>query len=82
MKHLQDESVDLKLHTHLCAERYQGIQNQFERLETRMDSFDTKMDELSRDYNDGNKSLKNTLVTTGGTIIVSIIGVIGILLMK
>lgn len=82
MEHLADESVDLKLHTHLCAERYRGIQEQFVRLETRMDSVDSKIDELHRDYNDGNKSLKTTLITTGGSIIVAIIGVIGILLMK
>ena len=82
MEHLADESVDLKLHTHLCAERYRGIQEQFERLENRMDSVDTKIDELHRDYNDGNKSLKTTLITTGGSILVAIIGVIGVILMK
>lgn len=82
MEHLADESVDLKLHTHLCAERYKGIQDQFERFENRMDSFDGKLDDLHRDYNDGNKSLKTTMITTGGSIIVAIIGLIGLILMK
>lgn len=82
MEHLADESVDLKLHTHLCAERYRGIQEQYERLEQRVESVEEKIDELKKDYNDGNKSLKTTLITTGGSILVAIISVIGILLMK
>lgn len=82
MEHLADESTDLRLHAHLCSERYKGIQEQFEQLENRMDKVETKIDSLREDYNDGNKSLKTTLITTGGSILVAIIGVIGILLMK
>ena len=32
---LKDETTDLKLHAHLCAERYQGIQEHFDNLERR-----------------------------------------------
>ena len=82
MEHLADESVDLKLHTHLCAERYRGIQEQYERLESRVESVEGKLDDLKKDYHEGNSSLKTTLITTGGSILVAVIGVIGILLMK
>lgn len=82
MEHLADESTDLRLHAHLCSERYKGIQEQYERLEQRVESVEGKIDELKKEYNDGNKSLKTTLITTGGSILVAVIGVIGILLMK
>jgi uncharacterized protein (DUF342 family) len=82
MEHLADESTDLKLHTHLCAERYKGIQEQFVHLESRIKKVEDKIDELKQDYNDGNRSLKNTLITTGGSILVALIGVIGVVLMQ
>lgn len=82
MEHLADETTDLKLHTHLCAERYKGIQETFEQLETRIEKVEGKIDDLKQDYHNGNRSLKTTFITTGGSILVAIIGVIGILLMK
>lgn len=82
MEHLADESTDLKLHAHLCSERYQGIQETFERLENRMDKLETKVDTIIKDFSIGQKNLKTTMITTSGSIIVAIIGLIGVLLMN
>lgn len=82
MEHLADESTDLKLHTHLCAERYKGIQEQFEQLENRMDKVENKLDSIRGVFEDGNKSLKTTMITTGGTIIVALITLLGVILTK
>lgn len=80
MEHLQDESTDLKLHAHLCSERYKGIQEQFEQLEKRMDNVEKKIDEVHRDINDGNKSMKTTIIGGAVSIVVALIGVIAVIL--
>lgn len=79
---LDDESTDLKLHAHLCSERYQGIQETFERLENRMDKLETKVDSFHKDFSDGQKNLKTTIITTFGSVLVALIGLVGVLLMK
>jgi len=74
--HLEDESTDLKLHAHLCSERYQGIQEQFESLEKRIENVDRKVDQVFDTLTEGNKSMRNTIITSAVTIVVCLIGVI------
>ena len=73
---LRDETTDLKLHAHLCAERYEGIQHNFEQLEKRMDKVEEKVDNLKDAIHEGNKSMKSVIIGSAGTIVVALIGVV------
>lgn len=82
MEHLQDESKDLVLHTHLCAERYKGIQDQFEALENRLDRVEKKVEEIYVAIRDGNSSLIKVLIGSAGTIIAGLLSTIVVILMQ
>ena len=77
---LQDETTDLKLHAHLCAERYEGIQEKFENLEKRLDRVENKVDDIRDEINEGNKSMKTTMIGAAVSIIVALLGVVGTIL--
>lgn len=76
---LQDESEDLKLHTHLCAERYKGIQDQFEQLEGRLDKVENKINEIHTDIKSGNASMIKVLIGTAGTVVAGLLSTIMVL---
>lgn len=82
MEHLHDESTDLKLHTHLCAERYRGIQEQFEALEQRLDRVEKKVEQIRDEIRTGNQSMMKVLVGTAGTIIASLLSTIVVILLN
>ena len=82
MEHLQDESTDLKLHTHLCAERYKGIQDQFEALETRLDRVESKVEQIHIDIVKGQASMTKVLIGTAGTVIAGLLSTLVVLLMQ
>lgn len=60
------ERKDLATHVDLCALRYQ-------QLEQRIESVENKVDEIHDDIKTSSTSLKNTVIATGGSIIVAII---------
>lgn len=82
MEHLHDESTDLKLHTHLCAERYRGIQEQFEALEQRLDRVEKKVEQIRDEIRTGNASMIKVLVGSAGTIIASLLSTIVVILLN
>lgn len=70
-----NESTDLELHVNLCHERYL-------QLDARMVKIEAEVSEIKADIHEGNKSLKTTVITTSGTIIVALIGLIAAIIMK
>lgn len=82
MEHLQDESTDLKLHTHLCAERYRGIQDQFENLEGRLDKIENKFEAIHDAIRDGNASMTKVLIGAAGTVVAGLLSTIVVLLLQ
>ena len=70
-----NESEDLELHVSICHERYK-------QLDTRMAKIESDVDLIKQEIKDSNSSLKNTIITTTGTILVAIIAVLGTLLVK
>lgn len=70
-----NEHQDLELHVSICHERYK-------QLDTRMAKIEQDVDDLKKEIKDANSSLKNTIITTTGTILVAIIAVLGTLLIK
>lgn len=69
------ERTSLEAHVDLCAMRYQA-------LDLRLISLENKMNDIQKDIIDGQKSLKTTLITTAGTIVVSLLSIIATILMK
>lgn len=65
----QNESRDLELHVSLCHERYL-------QLDANMQKLDAEVSEIKRDIAEGNKSVKTTVITTSGTIVVALLGVL------
>ena len=63
------EHQDLATHVDLCAQRYQALDQRMESLELKVDSLVTKVDDVKN-------SIFTTLITTGGTIIVALIGAV------
>lgn len=69
------ETEDLETHVSICHERYL-------QLEARLVKLEEDVSELRTDIASGNKSLKNTIITTTGTIIVALIGVLTAIYLK
>ena len=89
----QVDSTEARLNTHelLCAERYKAIEVRMDTIETRMDAISADVKELKqtndKQFNEikallsGAKDEKfKVMVTVAGTIIVSLLGVMGYLI--
>jgi hypothetical protein len=72
---VDQESQDLDLHVQLCAQRYAELDSRMTSLEIKVDSLGTKID-------DNKALLIKAFIATGGSIIVSIVGLAGIILTK
>ena len=69
------EKTSLEAHVDLCAMRYK-------QLDIRLTTLEVKMDAIQKDIIEGQRSLKTTLITSAGTIVSGILGLIVVLLMK
>jgi hypothetical protein len=69
------ERTNLETHVDLCQLRY-------EQLESRLSIVETKIDCMQRDIVEQHKSMKQTMITTGGSVIVALLGVIATILIK
>lgn len=63
------ETEDLETHVSICHERYL-------QLDARLGKLEEEVSTLRTDIATGNKSLKTTIITTSGTIIVALIGLL------
>jgi len=69
------ETEDLETHVSICHERYL-------QLDARLVSLEEDVTILRADIAAGNKSLKNTIITSSGSIIVALIGILGVFISK
>lgn len=69
------ENENLEAHVAICAQRYK-------QLDLRLTTLEVKMDAVQREIIDGQKSLKTTIISSAGTIVVALIGVISTILIK
>jgi hypothetical protein len=89
----QVDSTQARLNTHelLCAERYKAIEVRMDTIEKRMDAISADVKELKqtndKQFNEikalignGKDEKFRTMVTVAGTIIVSLLGVMGYLI--
>jgi len=71
----QNESDDLELHVSICHERYK-------QLDLRMARVEQEALEIKQQVKESNASIRTTIITTTGTILVAIIAVIGTILAR
>jgi hypothetical protein len=69
------EKNDLTIHVDLCAQRYLL-------LEKRLHVLELKVDKINEDIVNGQKSLSTVIITSAGTVVVSIIGLITTIMLK
>jgi hypothetical protein len=90
---MSKEQTDLATHVEICAIRYQGIEDKFNVIERRLDKVETDISAIKTQMQTGfteiklllerqNSSKQTTLITTVGTIVVAVIGVIGYLITR
>jgi hypothetical protein len=72
---IEQESKDLDLHVQLCAQRYAF-------LESRLESLHVRVDAIAKEIADNKKSLATIIITSSGTIVASIVGLVITILMK
>jgi predicted nucleic acid-binding Zn-ribbon protein len=88
---MSKEAEDLQTHVEICALRYQGIQDQMERIDERFDKLETEFKDMKASTNKGFAEIKEliekkqgsnqqSLITAAGTIIVALIGFLGYLI--
>jgi L-rhamnose isomerase len=61
------ERDSLETHVELCAERYANLDERMSKLEIKVDALVAKVDAVKSELN-------KTLIATGGTIVVALIG--------
>lgn len=69
------ENESLEAHVAICAQRYK-------QLDLRLHTLEVKMDVVQKEIIDGQRSLKSVIISSAGSIVVALIGVIGTILMK
>lgn len=67
------ENESLPAHVSICSQRYQ-------QLESRLITLEGKMDSVQKEIIDGQKSLKTVIISSAGSIVIAVIGVIGTIL--
>lgn len=72
---VEAERTNLDLHVDLCAQRYLL-------LEKRLSTVEAKVDALSDSIKKSSSSVSTVVITSAGTVVCSILGLIGVLLTK
>ena len=72
---IEQESKDLDLHVQLCAQRYSF-------LESRLESLHLRVEAIAKEITDNKKSLATIIITSTGTIVASVVGLLITILMK
>jgi len=79
---MSKETQDLATHVEICAIRYQGIADKFEAVDATLSRIDANLNEIKEMINRQRDAKFNTMVTTAGTVIVALLGVLGYLIVK
>lgn len=72
---VEAEKSNLELHVDLCAQRYLL-------LEKRLHIVEAKVDGLASQIQKSSSSISTVVITSAGTVVCSILGLIGVILMK
>lgn len=67
------EKTNLEAHVDLCAQRYES-------LDRRLSKIEKSVVELQNSIKDNHNNMVNVIIGTAGTIVVGLLGVIGVVL--
>jgi len=90
---MSQEEKDLATHVEICALRYQGIEEKMNALERRLDKVEDTLNTLKTQNEQNfseikvlierqNSQRQTALITTIGSIVVAVVGVIGYLITR
>lgn len=69
------ERENLEAHVDLCAQRYQI-------LESRLSTIEVKVESIHQDIMRGNQSMSKVIITSAGTVVAGLLGLIATLILK
>lgn len=69
------ERENLEAHVDLCAQRYQI-------LEARLSTIEAKVESIHADITKGNQSMSKVIISSAGTILAGLLGLIATLIIK
>lgn len=72
---VEAERTNLDLHVDLCAQRYLL-------LEKRLETVEAKVDSLAAQIQKSSSSIATVVITSAGTIVVSVLGLLGVIITK
>ena len=75
------EYENLEVHVDKCAMRYEGLQDRFEQVESRLHTIEQKIQGIHKDIITGNASMTKVLITTAGTVVAGVLTTITVVLM-
>jgi len=90
---MSQEETNLAAHVEICALRFKGIEEKMTNLEKRLDKVEDTLTDLKTQTQNGFTEIKiliehqnttrhTTLITTIGSVVVAVVGVIGYLITK
>ena len=79
---MSKESQDLATHVEICAIRYEGIQQRFAAIDARLDRIDATLEDIKNMISGSKDSKFRTMISTAGTIIVALLGVLGYMIVN
>jgi len=85
---VSQEKLNLKTHVEMCELRYQQLNDRIQRVENQINQVGTDLRDFKQDIDDGFSELKQAIVnskdsqfrvmvTTAGTVIVALLGLLG-----
>jgi hypothetical protein len=69
------EKQNLEAHVDLCAERYKGLHD-------RLNAIETTLTHINEDMKTGQKSHSKTIIATAGTVVAGLLSTMVVILMK
>ena len=81
-KFIHGEDQDLKLHSALCAERYESLEKNYLQLDARIGKLELKIDEVMEEITKNKNDLSRIIIGGITTLTASILGLITTILLK
>ena len=79
---MSKEAEDLATHVEICAIRYQGINDKFDTVDARLGNIDNNLIEIKNMIMSQQSSKFKTMVTVGGSIMVSLVGLLSYMIVN
>lgn len=79
---MSKEAEDLATHVEICAIRYQAIQDKFDNVDATLTNIERNLTELKDMISRSQNSKFQTMLTVGGSIMISLVGLLGYMIVN